>query len=85
MTPVQPTLSITIEDQTFDVAACSDQVKQMVSFMDDWRQKEVDTSSELLMIRSAVRDIQNSLLATIRQEQQDAEAAKAPAAETPAA
>lgn len=80
MTPVQPTLTITIEDVSYDVANMSDQVRQMVSYMDDWRQKEVDLSSELLMARSALRDIQNTMLATIRQEQ-EAKAAEQKAAE----
>jgi hypothetical protein len=70
MHQVQPTLTITIDDQNFDVATMSDQVRQMVTYMDDWRQIEADKSSELLMARSAIHDIQNTLLVTIRQEQE---------------
>ena len=77
MQQVQPTLTITIDNQSFEVATMSEQVRQMITYMDDWRQKESDLSSELLMSRSALRDIQNTLLTTIRQEQEAAAAAVA--------
>jgi cell division protein ZapA (FtsZ GTPase activity inhibitor) len=79
MQQVQPTLTITIDNQSFEVATMSEQVRQMITYMDDWRQKESDLSSELLMSRSALRDIQNTLLTTIRQEQE----AAAPAVAVP--
>jgi cell division protein ZapA (FtsZ GTPase activity inhibitor) len=80
MQQVQPTLTITIDNQSFEVATMSEQVRQMITYMDDWRQKESDLSSELLMSRSALRDIQNTLLTTIRQEQEAAAKASADAA-----
>jgi vacuolar-type H+-ATPase subunit F/Vma7 len=83
MAKVQQTLSITIDDTTFEVAGMSEQIKQMVELMDDWRQQESDVSGQLILVRSAIRDIQNSLLTQIRQDQ---EAAAAPAVvEVPAA
>lgn len=79
MQAVQPTLTITIDDQSFEVASTSEQVRQMVAYMDDWRQKEVDQSSELLMTRNALVNVQNTLLTTIRQEQEAATLAAADA------
>jgi cell division protein ZapA (FtsZ GTPase activity inhibitor) len=76
---VQPTLTVTIDDKSFEVATASEQVRQMIAYMDDWRQKEADLSSELLMARSAIRDVQNTLLTTIRQEQEAATLADADA------
>jgi hypothetical protein len=81
MTPVQPTLTVTIDDVTFDIATMSDGVRQMIAYMDDWRQKEADISSELLMARSAIRDIQNNLLTTIKQDQEKDAAANTSEAE----
>jgi len=80
MAKVTQTLSVTVDDVTYNVADMSDQVKQMIELMDEWRQQEVDISGQLVMVRSAIRDIQNSLLLQIRQEQ--AQVAQAAAGET---
>lgn len=69
MTQVQQTTTITIDDSVYEVASMGANVQQMVQYLDDWRQREVDTTSELLMIRGALRDIQNTLLAAIQAEQ----------------
>lgn len=82
MTQVQQTTTITIDDAVYEVASMSANVQQMVQYLDDWRQREVDTTSELLMIRGALRDIQNTLLTAIQAEQ--AEAASAGEADAPA-
>lgn len=82
MTQVQQTTTITIDDAVYEVASMGANIQQMVQYLDDWRQREVDTTSELLMIRGALRDIQNTLLAAIQAEQADA--AETPAEATPA-
>lgn len=68
MLQVQPTTTITIDDAVFEVASMSEAVQQMVQYLDDWRQKEVEAMSQLMMVRGALRDIQNNLLATIQSE-----------------
>ena len=68
MIPVTPTTSITIDDKTYEVETMSDEVKQMVQFLDTWRQDEADQASELLKTRAALRDIQNTLLTQINQD-----------------
>ena len=85
MTQVQQTTTITIDDAVYEVASMGANIQQMVQYLDDWRQREVDTTSELLMIRGALRDIQNTLLAAIQAEQADAAetADEATPAETP--
>lgn len=72
MQPVQPTTSITIDGETFAVAELSNEIQQMVQYLDQWRQDEVDQAAELLKTRAALRDIQNTLL---QQFQADQEAA----------
>lgn len=86
MTQVQQTTTITIDDAVYEVASMGANIQQMVQYLDDWRQREVDTTSELLMIRGALRDIQNTLLAAIQAEQADdvETADEATPAETPA-
>lgn len=78
MPKIQETLTVTFDDNTYTVADMSDNVKQMIALMDEWRQRDADLTSEVLMVRAAVRDVQNTLLATIREEM-------AAPAETPAA
>lgn len=69
MPTIQPTTTITIDTTVFDVASMSAEVQQMIGYLDDWRQREVDTTSELLMIRGALRDIQNTILTAIQSDQ----------------
>lgn len=73
MTPVQPTLTIAIDDAVYEVAKMSPQVQQMVAYFDDWRQKEADLTSEVLLVRGALRDLQNTLLQTIQAERAEAQ------------
>lgn len=75
MPQVQPTTTISIDDQVFEVANMSSNVQQMVAYLDDWRQAEADATSQLLMARGALRDLQNTLLSTIQQEQAEGQPA----------
>ena len=68
MPQVQQTLTITIDDTIFEVANMSPEVQSAVMYMDEWRQKEADLTSKLLMVRAALNDVQNTLLKTIQAE-----------------
>lgn len=74
MAQLQPTTTITIDDQTFNVADLSTEVQQLTAYLDDWRQDEQDQASELLKTRAALRDIQNTLLQQIQEDLKDKEA-----------
>lgn len=69
---VQQTLTITIDDEIYQLADLSDEVKQMVVYLDDWRQHEADQTSELLKTRAALRDIQNMILNQIQKDNAEA-------------
>lgn len=69
MVQVQPTTTISIDDTTLNVADLTPEIQQMVQYLDDWRQKEADVTSELLMARGALRDIQATLLQAIQAAQ----------------
>lgn len=68
MTKIQETLSVTIDEQTYNVADLSQNTQQLIRMMDTWRQKDADLTNDLLMVRAALRDIQNTLLTTIKDE-----------------
>lgn len=68
MPKVQQTLTITIDNSVFEVAHMSSEVQSAVMYMDEWRQKEADLTSELLMVRAALTDVQNTLLKTIQSD-----------------
>lgn len=70
--PVQKTLTITVDDGVYTVEKMSSHIKETVVLMDAWRQREVDASVELSMVRAALRDIQNQLLVMIRKEREEA-------------
>ena len=68
MAKVQETTSVTIDETTIQVANLSDNVKQMIVLMDEWRQEDADLTNKVLMVRAAIRDIQNTLLTAIKAE-----------------
>ncbi len=68
MAKIQETINVTIDEKTYEVASLSDNTKQMIGLMDEWRQKDADMTNDILMVRAAIRDIQNTLLATIKEE-----------------
>lgn len=79
MQAVQPTTTITIDEAVFEVSSMSPQVQSMIAYLDDWRQKEVEATSELLVVRGALANLQNELLAVIQKEREDAAKASAQA------
>lgn len=79
---VEKTQTITMDNESFDVTSLSAEVQQMVAYLDDWRQREVDLTSNLLMVRGALRDLQNAL---VEQIQKDASAKNEPASSPAAA
>lgn len=77
MPQVPQTTTITIDDEQFAVEYLSQEVQQMVQYLDEWRQDEADQVGQLLKTRAALRDIQNSLLQQIQQDKAAAEAEEA--------
>ncbi len=73
MAQVQKTTTVTIDEQSFEVSSLSENVQQMIALMDEWRQRDADLTGDLLMVRAAIRDIQNTLLSTIKAETSPAE------------
>lgn len=74
---VQRTTTITADGIIISIENASQQVRDMVSLMDVWRQREMDTHIDLTMVQGAIRDIQNQLLIAVRNEQQNIQTAEA--------
>jgi hypothetical protein len=72
MAQVQPTLSVTVDEVTFQTSELSPSVQQLVAILDDWRQGEADAQSELLKHKAALRDLQREIYTTILQEREAA-------------
>ena len=84
MPKIQQTTTITIDQTTFEVARMSQNVQQLVVYLDEWRQEEADQTSALLKTRAALNDIQNTLLSTIQEEVAATQAAAQQTAPAPA-
>lgn len=69
---ITPTTTVTIDDSAFQVEKMSPEVQQMIAYFDDWRQREADTTSELLMIRAGLKDLQSTIYDTIQKERAEA-------------
>lgn len=65
---VQPTTTLNVDNQAYSVEKMSPQIQQLVGMFDEWRQKEVDAQSELLLLRAALRDLQRELYSTVTTE-----------------
>ena len=74
MQKLLPTTTVNIDDAVFEVASMSPNVQSMIQYLDSWRQKEADLTSDLLMVRGALKDLQNQLLVQIQEERATAAA-----------
>jgi hypothetical protein len=68
---IQKTLTITIDETIYDVIDTSEDVQQMVVYLDEWRQNEADEAANLLKTRAALRELQNMILAQIQKESEE--------------
>lgn len=65
---VEPITIVNVDQVPYAVNDMSDEVKRLVEFYNDWRQKEADLKGELLMVQAAERDLSREIVATIKQE-----------------
>lgn len=75
MQKLLPTTTVNIDDAVFEVASMSQTIQSMIQYLDDWRQKEADLTSDLLMVRGALKELQNQLLVQIQEDRVAAAAA----------
>lgn len=65
---------VNVDEVPYNVDDMSDTVKQLVAFYNEWRQKEADIKSDLLLAQAGMRDISREIILTIRGEVEKAEA-----------
>lgn len=67
-TKVQKTTTLTIDNATYNVSDLNGTTRTMVDIMDEWRQREADIGSDLLLVRAALRDIQSQIVAAVSEQ-----------------
>lgn len=80
---VEPVRVINIDNRTYDVGSLPATVQTLVGFYNDWRQKEADLKSDLLLTQAAVREISREIVQAIQAE--NAKAAEATPVDAPPA
>ena len=68
----QATTTITVDGTVFAVESMKDEVKNLVHLMDEWRQRDADLLSDITMVRSALRDVQNNIYVAIKKQMEEA-------------
>jgi len=71
---------VNVKGVAYAVDAMSENVQRLVSILNEWRQKEVDTRSELMLVQAAQRELSREIVTVIDAEQAAAANAAAPAA-----
>lgn len=66
MQQIEPTQAVSFNDRLYPVSEFPDEIQQTISLMDDWRQADVEATSQLQMIRTALQSIQQTLTTQIQ-------------------
>lgn len=75
---------VTIDETQHPIEELPEKAQQLVKFYDDWKQKELDARSELMMIQTAMQGLANQIVAAINEAQQAAQATTEDPPENPA-
>ena len=73
---VEETKIVTIDERARTVEELPDKAKQLVRFYDDWKQKELEARSALLMAQTAMQAMAQQIVLAVK-EDEDARAAAA--------
>jgi len=79
MPQVQKTVTIQVDGQVIIVEQSSKTVQQLIGILDEWRQKQSDAQSELMMVNTALQGLQRELYETLTKEKLAAADAAKPA------
>ena len=71
----EETKIVTIDGQARAVETLPDNARQLVRFYDDWKQKELDARSALLLAQTGMRALGNEIAAAVKQADDEAAAA----------
>jgi hypothetical protein len=65
---VQQTTTITADNGVLNVSELSSEVQQLIQHLDNWRQDEVDQTSQLIKTKAAINDIRNTIFQQLQQD-----------------
>lgn len=71
MMVVEETKVIKIDGQAFSVDDLPDDVRSLVTFYDDWRQRELEARSTLLQVQTSLRAMKNEIAAAIQRIEEE--------------
>lgn len=75
----EETKVVTIDGNSRAVDALPEEVRRLVNFYDDWKQRELEARSHLLMAQTAMRGLANEIVAAIQKADEEAASAGEPA------
>jgi hypothetical protein len=71
MMVVEETKVIKIDGQAFSVDDLPDDVRSLVTFYDDWRQRELEARSTLLQVQTSLRAMKNEIAVAIQRIEEE--------------
>lgn len=85
---ITPITTITVDENTvLNVSDCSEKVQELVTYFNDWRQREADARSEMLLAQQGLKNLTNEIITQVKADMAPAEEAApadAPAEVAPA-
>jgi len=73
----EETKLVTIDGNERPVSALPAEAQQLIRFYDDWKQKEVEARSALLLAQTGMRSLANEIAAIVKKADEAAEEAAA--------
>jgi hypothetical protein len=70
-TKAPPITTLQIGDRRLEVSTLSPETQRLIKVLESWRQHELDLTNELMMVQSALRDLQREITNTIQVEPTD--------------
>lgn len=70
MLKVEETKIITIDNNPTAVDTLPEKAKQLVKFYDDWKQKELEARSELLMVQTSMQAMANQIVLAVKEAEE---------------
>lgn len=70
MLKVEETKVVTIDDNARTVEELPEKARQLVKFYDDWKQRELEARSALLMAQTAMQAMANQIVLAVKEEEE---------------
>lgn len=71
MLKVEETKVLSIDGVERAVVTLPEKAKQLVRFYDDWRQREMEARSALLMTQTAMQSMANQIVLAVKEDEED--------------